>query len=182
MTALVFETPSRYLATAIRAAFLLLVPLLMSLHALPQFYVVLMQECPAVLQEPVHYMFAPIGIIADCSIKPQFIYSSKNMISLAEEESRFGFGSISTFQPVLWADSDECYTPPFFMTFWSDTKLDAIWSLILSVHILVREMNTPIWTWLFYEPWEPMLLFATALYLWLRAPLSGRKATGSFGH
>jgi len=170
MTALVFETPSRYLATAIRAAFLLLVPLLMSLHALPQFYVVLMQACPAVTQEPVCYLFAPIGIIADCSLKPQFIYTSKNMISLAEEEYCFIPGIIPKLQPVLWADTDEFYAPPYFTIFWSATRASAISSLIFSVHILFREINTPIWTWLYYEPWEPMLLFSTLLGLWIAQP------------
>jgi len=110
--------------------------------------------------------FVTMSITVSCwSGKPHFVYTSGAMVSLVQEEVRL-IKIPDTNQWIEMKLRPEFNVPP-----------DA-WHItgggVDPATMAIFEFNDALWLWLYYEPWEPMLLFLTALFVWMRAPIANR--------
>ena len=111
-------------------------------------------------------VLVPRLITVSCwSGKPHFVYTSGAMVSLVQEEVCL----IKIPDTNQWIERK--LRPEF------DVPPDA-WHItgggVDPVTMAIFEFNDTLWLWLYYEPWEPMLLFSTALFVWMRAPVANR--------
>jgi len=131
---------------------------------------VLMGSCNEIHMASFILRFTPVPLLYPLCVfslgshKPQFIYGSEKLVSLAEEESRFPDSFFRDSQENLIAD---VFIQSRYNTIFC-VKCQEGREKILS-------FSQPLWFWLYYEPWEPMLLFATLLGLWMKAPTRHRR-------
>jgi len=148
----VIGNPSKHCRKALLALLLIMLPLLMESCNEIHIASFVLRYTPV----PLLY---PFFIYSAGSHKPGFIYNSGAADSLVQQESRFPDRFFRESQENLIADVfvESRYNTTFCV------KCEEGRKRILS-------FSQPLWFWLYYEPWEPMLLFATLLGLWLRAP------------